>query len=152
MPTPREGVDDALRSKGAAQMTAAVVSHEATGAEFSTLKPLGFKLSKGETLFFRCLIDATKAHGIKPPKGRDIPSDVKRVVDYYHVKLLMAACLPNPYNDTPEGKARRARQLTAALRGPRVALMTFRVVAASNPYIWHTGRQTSGINRPVAGI
>lgn len=127
-------------------MTAAVVSREATEAEFSPLKPLDFKLSKSETMFIQCLIDATRQHGIRPPRGRDFPKDVLRVVDYDHVKMLMAARLPNAYNDTPEGTARRARQLTAALRGPRVALMNFRVVAASKPYIWHTGRQVRGFD------
>lgn len=121
-------------------MTVIPASHAVADADNAALKPLGFKLSKSECLFFRCLIDAMRLHGVRPPKDCNIPEEVKRVVDYDQVKLLMAARLPNAYNDTPEGKSRRARQLTTALRGPRVALMNFKVVGASNPYIWHTGR------------
>lgn len=126
-------------------MTEATISQSAIEVG-ATAAPAGFVLSKQERLFFQCMIDAIEAHGIKPPKGRGIPKEVRRVVDYDHVKLLMAKRMPNDFDASPEGKERHRERVKMALKRQREALMNLRVVATSNPYIWHTGKHVRGFD------
>jgi hypothetical protein len=128
-------------------MTNAVVSHDVTEAEWAPSRTTGFKLSRGETLFFECVIDALRDHGVRPPKRFfGIPIDVRRVVDYDHVKLLVAARLADPFDATAEGRLQRSQQLKTALKRTREALMNFKVIGASNPFVWYTGKPIRGFD------
>jgi len=125
-------------------MTDGLISNTASDGDSG--RPRGYHLSKQETLFFECVVDALYEHGIKPPKGYRIPKDVRRVVDYDHIRLLMAARLPNDFDDTPEGKEKHRNRLKMVLRRNREALLNFKIIGVSNPYIWHTGRHVRGFD------
>ena len=127
-------------------MTDATIAHRSAKSDFGAPADAGFRLSKQETLFFECVIDALRENGAKPPKKLALPSDVRRVVDYDHVKLLMAARLPDPFDETTEGRARRGDQLKMALKRNREALMNFKIIGTSNPFIWYTGKPIRGFD------
>lgn len=106
----------------------------------------GFKLSKQEGLFFECLIEALRDHGVRPPKKLAPLADVRRVVDYDQVKLLMIARLPDPFDRTVEGRERRREQLKMALKRNREALIHCKIIGTSNPLIWYTGKPVRGFD------
>ena len=130
-------------------MTDSLISQNATDAD--TERPHGYHVSEQEALFFGCVIDALYEHGIKPPKGHRIPKDVRRVVDYDHVKLLMSQRMLSEEDNTPEGKDRHRNRLKTALRRNREALHNFKIIATSNPYIWHTGKHVRGFDHLLKG-
>lgn len=131
---------------GEAQMTVAVVSYEPAKTEFAAEKPAGFRLSKPEMLFFQCVVDALHAHGIRRPARSGVPKDVGRVIDYDHVKLLMARRMLAGADSSPEGIERHRAKVKTALKRARVALMTFSIIGVDGNFIWYTGKPVRGFD------
>ena len=131
-------------------ITSCVVSdiprvREASGAGDDADKPIGFKLSNNEALFFRCVIEALSSLDAVPPEPRlGLPSSVGKVVDYEHVKLLMhKRMLPDGEIDDAAKKAHKEK-VKKALQRARESLTRYQVIGTDAPWIWHTGKPVRG--------
>jgi hypothetical protein len=146
-PTPgRAPAALATQTTGEIQMTDVTLPQQTAKSDFAAPMDAGFKLSKQETLFFECVIDALRDNGVKPPKNRTFPNSVRRVVDYDHVKMLMAKRMLSEEDRSDEGRKRHAGRVKMALNRNREALMNFKIIGTSNPYIWYTGKLIRGFD------
>jgi len=114
-------------------------------AEKKGMGAAGFRLSKQEGLFFECVLDALAEHGVSPPAQLQLPNSVGKVVDYDHVKDLMARRMLREDDNTPEGKEKHRNRVRAALQRAREALFNVKIIGTDSPYIWWTGKPVKGV-------
>lgn len=107
----------------------------------------GAKISKQETLFLQCILDATAEHGVPPPAGLDLPHSAGNVVDYDIVKKMMSDKMMREDDNTEEGRKSHRNRVKSAVRRARENLTFNKVVAghSATNLIWWTGKAARGM-------
>jgi len=104
------------------------------------------KLTAQQRNFVDALIEAIDGKGVPPPPSLQLPTSIKRVVDYTHVKAVFAK---KELNDGEEPADHKDR-LRQALRRTRQDLQGRNIIAVADPYMWLTGRPIDGMARTSA--
>lgn len=109
--------------------------------------PVGVRLTERERLLFECILDAQANLGVPPPPALALPQSIACVVDYKHVKELVAKRMLNDGDETADHLREHKDSIARAIGRAREKLMGLHVIGVDRPFVWWTGRPISGIER-----
>lgn len=105
----------------------------------------GVRASPQEKLFVECLLAVLAEQGVPPPAVLGLPQSVRHVVEYDHVKRIMANKMLREDDNTDEGRKTHRDRVKKALKRARERMMYLKVVGCHDPYIWWTGKPVQGV-------
>lgn len=108
----------------------------------------GFALGDAEIVFMKALLEAERKHGQPVPMNMMLPSPVRSVVSYDHVKRAYVELSPNdqisPEGATDEDREKEAIRYREALKKRlqrvRESLTRLNVIGAGDNLVWWTGK------------
>lgn len=105
----------------------------------------GYRVSTNEALFLRCVLQCQNDYGIRPPAELGLPRSIGLVVDYDHVKLLIAQKMLRDDDNTEAGRKAHYERVKKAIKRAREKLMHLRIIGCHDPFIWWTGKPVRGV-------
>lgn len=124
-----------------------VVSQQATDAAAGGEKPKGLKLRDPEKEFLTALADTIDRKGVMPPGDLPVAKGVVLVAKVDDVRALyMERLAATESGDEATVETRLRARWSRATK----AMIKFKVIESSKPWLWFTGRQVQGMR--VRGI
>lgn len=105
----------------------------------------GWRLNDAEIVFMKALFEADRKYGQPVPSKMNLPTMVRSIVPYEHVKAAYVELSPNDQvaneGDDAELVTKRYREaLKKRLQRTREALTRFGVINAGDGFVWWTGK------------